>query len=260
MLTFQAFIVQNISLTKQDQGEIMPTVTSVMADLKKKGSEKTRITYARHGMAAKAMFGVSMADLKVIAKAIKGQQALACELYETGNLDAMYLAGLVADGAQMTAKQLNRWAEGAASLRMVSEYTVPWVAVENMLARDLAIQWIKSKKEHVASSGWCTYSGLVATKADGALDLSEIEDLLSTVVKGIHSAQNRVRYTMNGFVIAVGTYVKPLLKRAKTAAHEIGAVSVDVGDTACNVPLATAYIEKIEASGRMGQKRKTIRC
>jgi 3-methyladenine DNA glycosylase AlkD len=183
----------------------MPTVTSVMADLKKKGSEKTRITYARHGMAAKAMFGVSMADLKVIAKAIRGQQALACELYETGNLDAMYLAGLVADGAQMTAKQLNRWAEGAASLRMISEYTVPWVAVENMRARDLAMQWIKSKKEHVASSGWCTYSGLAATKADGALDLAEIEDLLRTVVKGIHSAQNRVRYTMNGFVIAVGT-------------------------------------------------------
>ncbi len=78
----------------------MPTVTSVMADLKKKGSEKTRITYARHGMAAKAMFGVSVADLKVIAKAIKGQQALACELYETGNLDAMYLAGLVADGGR----------------------------------------------------------------------------------------------------------------------------------------------------------------
>jgi hypothetical protein len=34
---------------------------------------------------------------------------------------------------------------------------------------------------------------------------------------------------------------------------------VDVGDTACTVPLATAYIEKIEAAGRIGQ-RETIRC
>lgn len=40
-----------------------------------------------------------MADLKAIAKTINGQQTLACELYETGNLDAMYLAGLVADGS-----------------------------------------------------------------------------------------------------------------------------------------------------------------
>ena len=72
-----------------------------------------------------------MADLKVIAKKIKGQQALACELYATGNMDAMYLAGLVANGAQMTAKQLNEWAESAEALQIIAEYTVPSVAVEN---------------------------------------------------------------------------------------------------------------------------------
>ena len=238
----------------------MSTVTSVMAELKKKGTEKTRKIYARHGMTTDNMFGVSVADLKVIAKTIKGQQALACELYETGNMDAMYLAGMVADGSQMTPKQLNAWAEGAANLQMVAEYTVPWVTVENPHGRDLAMQWIKSKKEHVASSGWCTYSGLVGTKPDDALDLAEIKSLLGTIVKGIKSAQNRVRHTMNGFVIAVGSYVKPLSKQAKATARQIGVVSVDVGDTACNMPLATAYIEKIEAAGRAGQKRKTIRC
>jgi len=238
----------------------MSTVTSVMAELKKKGTEKTRKIYARHGMTTDNMFGVSVADLKVIAKTIKGQQALACELYETGNMDAMYLAGMVADGSQMTPKQLNEWAEGAANLQMVAEYTVPWVTVENPHGRDLAMQWIKSKKEHVASSGWCTYSGLVGTKPDDALDLAEIKSLLGTIVKGIKSAQNRVRHTMNGFVIAVGSYVKPLSKQAKATARQIGVVSVDVGDTACNMPLATAYIEKIEAAGRAGQKRKTIRC
>jgi len=238
----------------------MPTLTSVMAELKKKGSEKTRKIYARHGMATDNMFGVSVADLKVIAKTMKGQQALACELYATGNLDAMYLAGMVANGSQMTTKELNAWAEGAANLQMISEYTVPWVTVENPHGRDLAMQWIKSKKEHVASSGWCTYSGLLATKPDEDLNLAEIEKLLETVVSGIKDPRNRVRYTMNGFVISVGAYVKPLLKQAKAAARQIGAVSVDVGDTACKVPLATAYIEKIEAAGRVGQKRKTIRC
>ena len=92
------------------------------------------------------------------------------------------------------------------------------------------------------------------------MDLVQIKDLLNVVVKEIDSAQNRVRYTMNGFVIAVGAYVKPLLKQAKQAAKKIGLVSVDVGDTACKVPLASAYIEKIETAGRVGKKRKTIRC
>jgi 3-methyladenine DNA glycosylase AlkD len=238
----------------------MPSALSVMAELKNRGTEKTRKIYARHGMATDNMYGVSVADLKVIAKTIKGQQALASELYATGNMDAMYLAGMVADGSQMTPKQLNEWVEGAENLQMISEYTVPWVTVENPHARDLAIQWIKSKKEHVASSGWSTYSGLVATKPDDALDLAEIESLLGAVIRGIKSAKNRVRYTMNGFVIAVGSYVKPLAKEAKATARQIGVVSVDLGDTACNVPLATARIEKIDAAGQIGQKRKTIRC
>ena len=238
----------------------MPTTASVMAELKKKGTEKTRIIYARHGMGTDNMYGVSMADLKVMAKTIKGQQALALELYETHNLDAMYLAGMVADGAQMSKQQLNSWADAARNLPMISEYTVPWVTVENPDARNLALEWIKSKKEHVAAAGWCTYAGLLATKPDQELHLSEIENLLATIVKGINRAANRVRYVMNNFIIAAGTYVKPLLKQAKAAARQIGAVSVDLGDTACVIRPAIPQIEKIEACGRLGKKRKTIRC
>src|SRR5262249_4896218 len=100
---------------------------------------------------------------------------------------------------------------------------------------------------------------LISVSPDNSLDLEEVDKLLGTVVKEIDSAQNRVRYTMNGFVIAVGSYVKPLVNQAKAAAKKIGAVSVNMGDTACKVPLASEYIAKIEAVGRIGQNRKTIR-
>ena len=134
------------------------------------------------------------------------------------------------------------------------------MTVENPAGRALALEWMKSKNESVASSGWCTYSGLVATQADHAPDLAEVERLLGTMVKEISAAPNRLRYTMNGFVIAVGSYVKPLLKQAQAAARQLGAVSVDMGDTACKVPLAAAAIAKLEDAGRVGKKRKTIRC
>jgi 3-methyladenine DNA glycosylase AlkD len=236
----------------------MNTVAEVMTELEKKGSETTRKTYARHG-APNEMFGVKIGDLKTIAKKIKGNQELACALYDTGNIDAMYLAGMVADGSRMSKKQLDAWAK-AAKWGNLSEYTVPGVACESSYARDLAIKWIDSKKESIATSGWNTYSGLVATSPDEELDLAEIKELLDRVVNEIDAAPNDVRYTMNGFVIAVGTYVKPLLKRAKQAAKAIGVVSVDMGDTACKVPLASAYIDKVEKAGRIGRKRKTIKC
>jgi DNA alkylation repair enzyme len=233
---------------------------SIMDTLKSKGRENTRAIYAKHGLPADRTFGVSIADLKTIAKTIKRQQALALDLYATGNVDAMYLAGIVADGAQMTSEQLRSWAVGAEGMQMISEYTVPWVTTENPEGRRLAMEWIKSQKEHLPTCGWCTYSGLVSMRPDDALDLTEIEGLLEFVAEKIDGAQNRVRHTMNGFVIAVGSYVKPLNAKAKAAARKLGAVKVDMGDTACKVPLASGYIEKVEAMGRVGQKKKTIRC
>ena len=238
----------------------MPTLNSVMADLESKGSEKTRITYARHGMPIDRMFGVSNADLKIIAKKLKKEQALALELYATSNVDAMYLAGLIADGAPMTREQLQSWADGAAGMSMIFEYPVPWVTVESPFAHDLAAEWIKSKKEHVACAGWCTWCGLVATKPDPDLDLAAIEQLLTTIPADITAAKNRVKYDMNKFVIAVGSYVLPLHAQAMATAKKLRAVAVDVGDTDCKVPLATEYIEKVKALGKLGQKRKTIRC
>ena len=207
----------------------MKTVAQVMTALKKKGSAQTRKIYARHG-APDEMFGCKVADMKTIAKQIKGNQELALELFETGNADAMYLAGIVADGAQMNKTQLNRWAKQA-NWYMVSEYSVPGVVAESEHVRDLALKWIKSKKENVASSGWTSYVGYIATRPDEALDLKEIKSLLKQVETEIDKMPGRVRYTMNGFVIAVGTYVEPLLKEAKATAKKIGKVEVEMGET-----------------------------
>jgi 3-methyladenine DNA glycosylase AlkD len=231
-----------------------------MDDLKARGSEKTRRIYVNHGLPADRMYGVSNADLKLIAKTIKREQALAMELYATGNVDAMYLAGLVADGAQMTRKQLQVWAEGANGMPMIAEHTVPWVTVENKDAVHLATHWIASKREQIACSGWCTWSGIVATRPDSELDLAAIETLLRRVPVEIGGARNRVKSAMNSFVISVGIYVRPLRAEALDAAAKMGTVAVDVGDTACKVPIAAEYIAKAEAAGKVGKKLKTIRC
>lgn len=247
----------------------MQSVAAVMTKLKGLGTEQTRKIYVRHGAVPKKVLGVSVADMKATEKSIrkelgKGHEAerqrLALGLYATGIYDAMYLAGMLADGAKMTVDELRAWARGSGGMSMIAEYTVPWVAVENAAGRELALEWIGRGGEFVAASGWCTYSGLLSTKPDAELDLHEIKALLKRVTEGIHKAANRERYTMNGFVIAVGSYVRPLEKEAKAAATKIGAVSVEMGETACKVPDAAAYIAKTEAAGKAGVKKKTIRC
>ena len=237
----------------------MPTVNQVLKSLKAKGSEQTRKIFARHGADGGDLYGVKVADMKVIAKTIKGDQQLALALYDTGNYDAMYLAGMVADGTQMAKKELEAWARQA-SWQMIAEYTVPWVASESEYGRALANKWIKQKKEHVASAGWNTWSGIVTTVPDDELDMAELKALLKLIEQNIDAAPNRVRYCMNGFVIAVGSYCPALSKQAKATAKKLGKVAVDMNGTACKVPVALDYIAKIESSGRAGKKRKTIRC
>lgn len=237
----------------------MNTTKQVMAALKKAGNPLRIKTFANHGAPPDKMFGVSVADMKVIAKKIKGEQELAYGLYETGNRDAQYLAAMVADGAEMNRSLLDKWTRDAC-WQMVSEYAVPGVATESEYAQSLANKWIKAKKEKVASCGWNTYSGIVAVRGDDEIDINEIGDYLDQIESGIDDAHNRVRYTMNGFVIAVGAYVKPLTKRAKAIARRLGKVDVELGGTSCKVPLALEAITKIEKAGRIGKKRKTIKC
>lgn len=236
----------------------MKTLDQVMSELKEKGNPLRIQTFGPHG-APPDLYGVSVADMKKIARHIKGEQELAYELYATGNADAMYLAGMIADGSRMTKALLRRWANRA-PWQMVSEYTVPWVATESRHGHALALEWIRSKKESVASSGWNTYSGLVTTRPNEELLLDEIRSFLEEVPGSIGDAPDRVRYTMNGFVIAVGCYVLPLAKAARSAARKLGKVEVDMHGTSCKVPLALESIEKVEKAGRAGKKRKTIKC
>ncbi len=233
-------------------------VNEVMSALKKVGSAQSRKIYSRHG-APENMFGCKVADMKTIAKKIKGEQELAIELYDTGNADAMYLAGIVADGSQMKKADLNRWAREA-NWYMVSEYSVAGVAAQHPDAVAIANKWIAAKKEHVAAAGWSTYANVVMTRDDADLDKKEIKSHLKMIEGSIDKAKNRVRYTMNGFVIAVGGYVESLTSAAKATAKKIGKVEVEMGETSCKVPLATDYINKIESMGRIGKKKKSTKC
>ena len=83
-----------------------------MRTLKSLGSEQTKKVLTRHG-AKEPFYGVKVEDLKKIQKKIKINDTLAKELYETGNSDAMYLAGLIADPTAMTKSDLNNWAKKA---------------------------------------------------------------------------------------------------------------------------------------------------
>jgi hypothetical protein len=234
------------------------TAKEILAEPKALGSDSYRRVMATHGV-KEPFFGVKISELQKIQKRIKKDYQLALDLYDSGNYDAMYLAGLIADDARMTKKDLKRWIANATH-RPLAGFTVPWVAAGSPLGWELALEWIDSKKPVAAEAGWATLRSLVAIKDDSDLDLAELKRLLARVRKNIHQAPNDVRYQMNGFVIAVGSYVKSLTDAAIQLGEKIGPVSVDMGNTSCQVPFAPDYIRKVQKRGTIGKKRKSAKC
>jgi 3-methyladenine DNA glycosylase AlkD len=231
-------------------------VKEVLRELASYADERTKNTHMKHG-AQEPLFGVKVADLKKILKKTKKNHELSLALFETGNSDAMYLAGLMADEKQISKDDLYHWVNGA-YWYYLSEFTVPWVAAESPYGFELGLEWIRSKEETIASAGWSTLSNYASI--NDSLDLETYASLLDQVVEKITDAQNRVKYTMNGFVIAVGCYIPELTQKAKEIAEKIGKVNVFMGDTSCKVPLALNYIKKVEDKDRIGKKRKMARC
>lgn len=234
------------------------TLGEIMVRLEELGTEQTKKTLLRHG-AVEPLFGVKIGDMKKLVRYVKKDQDLALALYDSGNYDAMYLAGLSINPKLMTKEILQEWARKA-FWHAPAEYTVAGVAAESEYALELAREWIKSDEEMIAVCGWSTYANYLSITQDDLLDLDEITGLLHQVETTIHNERNRVRYVMNGFVISVGTYVQALSAEAKRVAEHIGKVHVDVGNTACKVPLATDYIKKAVDMDRVGMKRKTCIC
>ncbi|WP_160725292.1 DNA alkylation repair protein [Bacillus sp. USDA818B3_A] len=233
-------------------------VEEIMDQLAEMGSVQTKKTHMNHG-ASGNLFGVKVGDLKKLVKHVKKDQELALALYETGNSDAMYLAGLSVNPELMTKELLQKWVEKA-NWYLLAEYTVASVTAESPYALELAREWIESDEEMIAVSGWSTYANYLSITPDEKLDIEEIRNLLNRAENTIHQEKNRVRYVMNGFVISVGAYVMSLHKEAIRAAEAIGKVHVNMGNTACKVPLAVPYIKKIEERNKIGVKRKTCIC
>jgi DNA alkylation repair enzyme len=234
------------------------TAQQILSEIEPLGTEGYRRILRNHGVTG-PLFGVKIEELKKYERAIKKDYRLALDLFDTGVYDAMYLAGLIADEARMTKDDLRGWLAAATS-DAVAEFAVAWVAADGPYGWDLALEWIESPEERVAVAGWGTLSSVVAVRNDAALDIPAIRGLMSRVQATIHGAPDSVRLKMNGFVIAVGSYVVELSDEALRVGEAIGKVTANMGNTECKVPYSPDYIRKVIDKGRVGKKRKSARC
>jgi 3-methyladenine DNA glycosylase AlkD len=123
-------------------------VRSILAELESKGSARNRAGMARYGIVAKKAYGISVGDLRKMAKTIGRDHSLALDLWKTGWFEARMLAVFVDDPAKVTARQMDSWAKDfenwaicdTACFHLFDKTPLAWRKIE---------QWAPKKPEFV---------------------------------------------------------------------------------------------------------------
>ncbi|GIO26582.1 DNA alkylation repair protein [Ornithinibacillus bavariensis] len=231
---------------------------TVMQELEALGKERTKKIYMSNG-AHEPLFGVATGAMKPMAKKIKINQPLAEELYATGNYDAMYFAGIIADPKAMTASDFDCWMDDA-YFYMLSDYVVAVTLSESDIAQEVADQWIASGDELRMSAGWSCYCWLLGNRKDNAFSESKISSMLDMVKNTIHDSPERTKSSMNNFIYTVGISYLPGHEKAVETAKEVGIVEVKRENKKSSFLNALENIQKEIDRGRLGFKRKYVRC
>jgi 3-methyladenine DNA glycosylase AlkD len=233
-------------------------VEMVIQELEALGKERTKKMYISNG-AHEPLFGVATGAMKPIVRKIKINQRLAEELYSTGNYDAMYFAGIIADPKAMTESDYDRWMD-AAYFYMLSDYVVAVTLSESDIAKEVSDKWIASGEELRMSAGWSCYCWLLGNRKDVEFSESKISDMLDLVKNTIHESPERTKSAMNNFLSTVGISYLPLHEKAVETAKAIGNVEVKREKKKNSFLNAYESIQKEVGRGRLGFKRKHVRC
>ncbi|MEO3946342.1 DNA alkylation repair protein [Gorillibacterium sp. CAU 1737] len=230
----------------------------VMQQLEALGKERLKKMYLSNG-AHEPLFGVATGEMKPIARKIKKDQSLAEQLYNTGNYDAMYFAGVIADPKAMTEADFDRWMD-AAYFYMVSDFVVAVTLAETDIAQAVADKWIASGEELRMSAGWSCYCWLLGSRPDIEFSSDKLTGMLEKVKQTIHSAPERAKIAMNQFLYTVAISYMPLHEQAVRTAEEVGPVEVQRDKPKAKPLQAKETIRNAVDKGRIGFKRKYVRC
>lgn len=230
----------------------------VMQELEELGKERMKKMYCTNG-AQEPLFGVATGAMKPIFRKTKINQPLAEELYATGNYDAMYFAGIIADPNAMTEADYDRWMDGA-YFYMLSDFVVAVTLAEADIAQQVADKWIASGEELRMSAGWSCYCWLLGSRKDQEFSETKLAGMLELVQKSIHNAPERAQYSMNNFLYTIAVSYVPLHDKACEIAKAVGPVEVDKHKAKSKHIHAYANIQTAIEKGRIGFKRKHVRC
>ena len=213
------------------------TLNETLKQLKALGNEKVRALNAKAG-AGKNQFGVSLGEIRTLAKKIKTDHALALSLWDNGNADAQFLATLLIQPKKLSAKEMDRMVRSISFVR-VADWLISYVVRQHPDKETLRQKWMTDDDRWAARAAWDLTSERVGKNPEG-LDLPALLDRLESEMG---DAVPEVQWTMNNTLATIGIHNPKLRKRAIAIGEKLGVYRDYPVSKGCTSPFAPIWID-----------------
>jgi 3-methyladenine DNA glycosylase AlkD len=215
------------------------TVTETLTRLEAMGNERVRLQNIKHG-ALTNQFGVMRGDIRTLANTIKTDHELAKALWETGNIDARFLAILIIAPKRLSITELNNMVRSERFAEVI-DWLYAYVIKEHADKEQLRLQWMIDDDVMAARLGWSLTSGRVSRSSEG-LDLPAILDRIESEMP---AAPPEVQWTMNTTLAQIGIHHPAYRERALAIGERLGIYRDYPVSKGCTSPFAPIWINEM---------------
>jgi 3-methyladenine DNA glycosylase AlkD len=176
-------------------------VATVLAELKHLANPVNVAGMARFGIIGKKVLGITMVQLRAVAKRIGRNQQLAEELWASGIFEARMLAAFIADPKFLTRRQANAWAKDFECWADCDGLCLHLFR-KTSFAHELAVAWSRRRAELVKRAGFTMMATLAVH--DQAASNAVFRSYLKRVEEEAGDARHNVQKGVNWALRQIG--------------------------------------------------------
>ena len=214
-------------------------VEETLKQLEALGDEKVRKQNKKQG-AGDNQYGVKLGDLRKLAKKIKQNQELALELWETGNVDARFLAILLLKPTELSAEQIEKMVFSMEFVR-VADWLNSYVLNQHPDKEELRLKWLKSDNNMALRCAWSLTAERISKNPEG-LDIKAILDRIESKMAEVAS---EIQWTMNFALAYTGIHFPEYRQRALDIGEKLGIYRDYPVSKGCTSPFAPIWIKEM---------------
>lgn len=196
----------------------MTTIKTVLKKLKTMAKPENLKGMAKFGIAIENRLGVSVPDMRKLAKEIGKNHSLAIELWKTNISEAMILASMIDEHDKLTEKQMDDWVKDFNSWDVCDQVCMN-LFEKSPSAYKKITEWSKRKEEFVKRAAYALIACIAWHDKKAKDDI--FTGLFSIIKYGATDERNFVKKAVNWALRNIGKRNPALNKSAIKLAKEI---------------------------------------